>query len=90
MYKMLLIQSEAKQEEIRKKQEQMRNEWQPPKDESSSDDETDDELAQDVDLHRWELALSSSVEIRERDIMRCRFTSLQQFLCYHISHQDTD
>ena len=38
--------------EIRRQKERLRTEWQPPKYESSSECETDEDLAEDVDINQ--------------------------------------
>jgi hypothetical protein len=45
---MMFLQKEASEEAIRKRREQLRNEFQPPK--TESDDDTDDDMNSDVDL----------------------------------------
>ncbi len=46
----LCSQTAASNAEKRRKEDEARNAWQAPKHESDSDSETDEELAQDVDL----------------------------------------
>ena len=48
----LLIQAAALNAEKRRKEEEARNAWQAPKRDSDSESETDEELAEDVDLDR--------------------------------------